>query len=493
MQTQRSYEKIYRHFRTFFVTVLLILTVLPSQAEVNIMGPLLIGDPYNPDASHSETAWQEFRTQLQEAKRMGVEAVSTDVWWGLVEAQKNSFEWRYYEKMADTISKAGLKWIPILSFHQLGGNVGDKGYIPLPEWVWQQGTTQNRSSDPTALMFKSENGNVSKEYVSFWATDIMAPRYERFMTAFRANFASRAGLIKEINISMGPAGELRYPSYNMHDGPSAGYPHRGALQAYSELAVQEFQKYVQRKYGTIEALNRSWQFNLTHFNQIYPPNPDLLKDQFFRQGEHFSPYGKDFFDWYNDSLTDHAKKMLRIAKGVFHASDSVMPHVELGAKIPGVHWRAGGDRLAELSAGLIRTSYRDWYSDSANFGYRNTIQAFANQGPKVVLHFTASELPDRDYEHDTRIDSRARTLTRKIGEAARQQGLTLKGENALSWTLYDTNSFTRMSDLLKNHGYSGMTLLRLNEVAGNEQILNQIREMSQIPSRGGLRCGEVFF
>ncbi|UXR64917.1 family 14 glycosylhydrolase [Bdellovibrio bacteriovorus] len=456
------------------------------------MGPLLIGDPYNPDASHSETAWQEFEAQLREAKRSGIEGVSTDIWWGLVEAQKNSFEWRYYEKMADTISRAGLKWIPILSFHQLGGNVGDSGYIPLPEWVWQQGYYKTRSSDPTVLMFKSEHGNVSKEYVSFWATDIMAPHYERFMTAFRANFATRAGLIKEINISMGPAGELRYPSYNMHDGPGAGYPHRGALQAYSELAIQDFQKYVQKKYATIEALNHSWQFNLTHFNQVYPPNPDLLKDQFFRQGEHFSPYGKDFFDWYNDSLTDHAKKMLRIAKGVFHASDSVMTQVELGAKIPGVHWRAGGDRLAELSAGLIRTSYKNWYSDAANFGYHDTLQAFANQGSKVVLHFTASELPDRDYEHDTRIDSRAQTLTRKIGEAARQQGLTLKGENALSWTLYDTNSFVRMNGLLQDHGYSGMTLLRLNEVAGHEQILNQIRGMSQIHS-GSLRCGGVFF
>lgn len=480
MKTKSTPFNLKRLFKTIFVTGFALLTISSlAQAEINIMGPLLVGDPYHPDADHSKQAWTQFENQLKTAKANGIEAISTDIWWGLVEPQKGAFEWRYYEKMADIISRVGLKWNPILSFHQLGGNVGDSGYIPLPDWVWNQGFYQTKSSDSTKLMFKSENGNVSKEYVSFWATDIMKPRYEWFMVAFRANFSKYSSIINEINISMGPAGELRYPSYNMHDGSAAGYPNRGALQAYSDLAVENFKDSMKAKYQSIESLNKAWGSQLQSFDQIYPPNQAELKNGFFENNQHFSAYGKDFFDWYQDSLTSHARKMLTLAKSVFHAEDSLLPKVELGVKIPGIHWRAGGDRLAELSAGMIKTSYANWNSDQVDYGYRDLLKTFAGQGTKFVVHFTATELPDRSHEGNLKIDSFAETLTRKVGAASQKYRFVLKGENALSWTLHDPQSFQRMTRAISHYGYRGMTLLRIDDIANNDGILHNIRIMNK--------------
>lgn len=464
--------------KTIFVTVAALLT-FPNfaMAEINVMGPLLIGDPYHPDADVSKKAWIEFEQQLRSAKANGVESVSTDIWWGLVEAQKGAYEWRYYEKMADIISRVGLRWNPILSFHQLGGNVGDSGFIPLPEWVWAQGYYQTKSADTTKLMFKSENGNLSKEYVSFWATDIMKPRYEWFMVAFQANFFKYASIINEINISMGPAGELRYPSYNMHDGPSAGYPHRGALQAYSDLAVDSFRETMKMKYQTLQNLNNSWGSQLSSFEQIYPPNQQELKNSFFETNQHFSAYGKDFFDWYSGSLSEHARKMISIAKSVFKSNEAAFVSAKIGLKIPGVHWRAGGDRLAELNAGMIKTSYGDWYSDKADFGYWDLLKSLSGISQNLVIHFTATELPDRAYEGALKVDSLAETLVRKIGVASSKYQFELKGENALSWSLYDPASFSRMSRAMTEYGYSGMTLLRIDEIYKNSAILESIKAL----------------
>lgn len=105
--------------------------------EINLMGPLLIGDPQNMDSPDSQKAWDRFRDDLREAKKLGVTGISTDIWWGLVEKQEGKFQWEYYDRMVRCIFKLASNG-SILSFHQLGGNVGDKGYVPIPDWVWSR-------------------------------------------------------------------------------------------------------------------------------------------------------------------------------------------------------------------------------------------------------------------------------------------------------------------------------------------------------------------
>ncbi len=95
----------------------------------NAIGPLEL---------KTEAQWQAFQRQLKIAKNMGIDAISTDIWWGKVEKQGDEkFDWTYYDRMVGAIETAGLRWAPIMSFHQCGTNVGDVCNEPIPPWTWK--------------------------------------------------------------------------------------------------------------------------------------------------------------------------------------------------------------------------------------------------------------------------------------------------------------------------------------------------------------------
>src|SRR6187551_587415 len=99
-----------------------------------VMAPLLVGSSRTP----SEADWQAFEQRLEKVKALGAQAVSTDVWWGMVEPKDNAFDFSYYDRVAQAVEKAGLRWVPILSFHQCGGNVGDTVEVKLPDWLGEK-------------------------------------------------------------------------------------------------------------------------------------------------------------------------------------------------------------------------------------------------------------------------------------------------------------------------------------------------------------------
>ncbi len=484
----------------FLTSVLLFFATFNARASISInaMAPLLVGQPQAPESSESAPAWENFRHQLRVLKQKGVQAISTDIWWGLIEARApGQFEWAYYKKMSSVIRSEGLRWVPILSFHQLGGNVGDVGYMPVPSWVWSRFRNQPQDFKSEAdLMFKSEQGNTSKEYISFWATDLVKEDYKRVMTSFRDQFAGDADIVDEINISLGPSGELRYPSYNAHD-QNVNYPSRGALQSYSDPAINSFRNAMIAKYKNVESLDKAWGFGLTSFADVFPPKPELLQGPFWQNKEQFSSYGKDFFDWYNQSLVDHGQKVLRWADSVFSANGSSFAKTALGGKVPGVHWRMSSDRLAELTAGLIRTSYADWFSPQASYGYLDTMKVFSkipskNLNMKLVMHFTAIEMDDN--RDGPMAASLAKSLVGWIGDSAYRLGIELKGENALAGELSNQGAWSNMFDAISQHHYSGVTLLRSNEIVGNpsrEQFLSVLKGQTQ--GFGRLRCSGILW
>ncbi len=134
-----------------------------GQTNFNVMAPLLIGDVGDMNSPKSQAAWGEFDRQLAEAKKLGVDSVSTDVWWGMIEPEKGKFDFSYFDKLSDHIIKAGLRWNPILSFHECGGNVGDTVNVPLPSWIWADLASKLPGGTPDSVKYKSEQGNTSKE------------------------------------------------------------------------------------------------------------------------------------------------------------------------------------------------------------------------------------------------------------------------------------------------------------------------------------------
>ncbi len=414
--------------------------------SANVMAPLRVTD------------WGAFENQLSIAAGMGVDAVSVDVWWGDVEAAGDQqFDWSYYDTIFQKITAAGLDIVAIMSFHQCGGNVGDDYTAPLPAWIWNHYTAQGLQ--PEDLKYVSETGASSAEYISLWADAHVLEEYAEFMEAFENRYAGYAADIDELNISGGTAGELRYPSYNSHDW--GGYPNRGTLQAYSSPAIEDFQAAMAGKYGSLSALNSAWGSSLASFSQIQPPSDP---DYFFNSGDYKeTAYGRDFLGWYSQSLISHGRRLIQTAADAF---DEEMAAIELGIKIPGIHWTMNDPsqpRLAEMTAGLIPSGL-DYQSPSTGHGYQPIVGAAAGWDRTVNLHFTCLEMGNED---TAPAYSRAQDLVFWVSEAAASAGVPIKGENALAGGAVTHEGWDNIENALEWASYSGLTVLRMEQVTWN--------------------------
>ncbi|AEI40010.1 family 14 glycosylhydrolase [Paenibacillus mucilaginosus] len=390
-----------------------------SDFQASVMGPLA-----------QVTDWNAFKNQLRTLKSNGVYAITTDVWWGLVEsAGDNQFNWSYYQTYASAVREAGLKWVPILSTHKCGGNVGDDCNIPLPAWLWNKGTADE-------MQFKSETGYVNNEAVSpFWSG--IGTQYSELYASFASTFAGYKDIIPKIYLSGGPSGELRYPSYY----PAAGwsYPSRGKFQVYTETAKNAFRTAMTTKYGSLSGINSAWGTNLTSVSQINPPTDG---DGFYTNGGYNSTYGKDFLRWYQSVLENHLGVIGTAAHQKF---DSVFG-VPIGAKVSGVHWQMSNPTMphsAEQAAGY--------------YDYNTLLQKFKDTN--LDLTFTCLEMFDNAAAPNY---SQPSTLVDTVSAIANAKGVRLNGENALPAS--GTSAFGKIQEKLTRFSYNGFTLLRLANV-----------------------------
>ncbi len=381
--------------------------------------------------------WDAFASRLKTLKENGVDSLTTDVWWGAFEAQgNNQFEWSYYKKYAQVVAESGLKWVPILSFHQCGGNIGDDCDIPLPRWVWSL-------ASPGEMYYKDERGAGNREYVAPFYEGIYS-QYAEAMTSFAENFKEYYGIITKIYISMGPSGELRYPSYVGTGGWT--YPHRGYLNAYSGAAIRSFQEFTREKYGNIGSVNVSWGLILKDFSDINPPRDG---DRFFQNGRN-TPYGKDFLNWYQGVLEKHMEKMIGLAHQ--NISPKFSNGIPFGVKIAGVHWQYSNPstpHAAENAAGF--------------YDYESLLQKIKNAGAEVT--FTCLEMDDSQKWSSSY--SAPKTLVNLISSIANRIGLPISGENALAIS-NDNRRYDEIADVLNRYNYESFTLLRINGIVDEQ-------------------------
>jgi hypothetical protein len=185
----------------------------------------------------------------------------------------------------------------------------------------------------------------------------------------------------------------------------------------------------------------------------------------------------------------------------FGSDGSPFVGIPVAAKVAGVHWRMGhwnGDkiewasRLAELAAGLIRTSDRaNWDSDEKGHGYARVIALFkelqqVRPSTPIVLHFTCLEKADGEDAHRN-AESLARSLVKWVGAEAKRQGVTIKGENALAWSLADVFAWKMMRSALNLPGedgdYEGLTILRLNDILKYQVATDEARGIIEAMNR----------
>lgn len=344
-------------------------------------------------------------------KSAGVEGVMMDVWWGLVEREKpGEYNWGGYMELMEMAKKHGLKVQAVMSFHQCGGNVGDSVTIPLPKWA-----VEEMEKDPD-LAYTDQWGRRNFEYLSLGCDTLPVLKgrspvqcYSDFMRAFRDNFKHLLGdTIVEIQVGMGPAGELRYPSYPEQNG-TWKFPGIGAFQCYDKYMLSSLQ-------AAADAANKS-EWGSTGPTDAGEYNNWPEDTNFFRKegGGWNSEYGEFFLTWYSQMLLNHGERILTSAKSIFDNTG-----VKISVKVAGIHWHYGTRSHApELTAGYYNTRNRD--------GYLPIAQMLARHG--AIFNFTCIEM--RDHEQPQDAQCAPEKLVNQVALATQKAQVHLAGENAL--------------------------------------------------------------
>lgn len=350
---------------------------------------------------------EQLATDLAKLKSGGVTGVMTDIWWGLVESKgQGIYNWSGYMDLAEVVKASGLKLQVVMSFHQCGGNVGDTCNIPLPEYVLNVGKNN------AGIYYTDREGFANKEYISLGVDNealfngkTPLQLYQAYMQAFANEFSSYLGdTIDGILVGLGPASELRYPSYPSDRWKYCGI---GEFQCYDKYMLADLAN------AATEAGHPEWGYsgpsNAGTYNK-YPTQTEFFSNSGF--DNYMSDYGKFFLNWYNTKLLDHGKNVLSIANKIF-ASRNVV----IGAKISGIHWwYSDNSHAAEVTAGYYNTNNFDAYATIAK-----AIKPYV-----TTFDFTCMEMFD-----SSSCGSKPVELVSQAVTSVLNNGLEFDGENAL--------------------------------------------------------------
>lgn len=417
--------------------------MLPNYVPIYVMLPL--GVITNDNVLEDK---DKLESQLKELKAAGVDGIMVDVWWGIIESKgPRQYDWSAYRSLFELIQQYELKLQAIMSFHQCGGNVGDVVTIPIPKWVLEIGETN------PDIFYTNRSGNRNKEYLTIGVDHkplfdgrTAIEIYSDYMKSFRKNMFDflEAGVIIDIEVGLGPAGELRYPSYPESQGWV--FPGIGEFQCYDKYLKAEF------KEAATASGHPEWE--LPDNAGTYNDKPEST--EFFKtNGTYLSEQGNFFLTWYSNKLMFHGDEILDEANKAFLGCK-----VKLAAKVSGIHWWYLADNhAAELTAGYYNLNDRDGYRPIARILSRHY----------GILNFTCLEM--RNSEQDAAAKCGPQELVQQVLSGGWRENIEVAGENALS--RYDATAYNQILLNARPNGVNkegppklrmyGVTYLRLSD------------------------------
>ncbi|KAH0975058.1 hypothetical protein GBA52_016957 [Prunus armeniaca] len=377
------------------------------------------------------------RAMVQSLKALaaaGVEGVVMEVWWGLVERdQPMLYNWEGYLEIVALARRCGLKVRAVLAFHQCGTGPEDPHWIPLPLWVLDE-----IDKDPD-LAYSDRFGRRNMEYVSLGCDmlPVLLGRsplqaYADFMRNFRDTFRPFLGVvITRIQVGMGPAGELRYPSC----------PTQKLTWAWRSRELGEFQCYDKYMLASLNACARA--IGMPEWGNGGPIGAgnlmqNLEQTDFFKShhGSWTTPYGNFFLEWYSGMLLLHGERICREAETIFRGTEA-----STSVKVAGIHWHyRTQSHPSEITAGYYNTRLRD--------GYLPIARMLAKYG--FTLCCSCFELQDLEEQRMNPVGS-PEGLLRQLLSAARVCDIPLEGET--STTSLDHQSFQQVVRMSKFYSY----------------------------------------
>lgn len=321
---------------------------------------------------------------LRALKLLGVDGVEMPVSWAAVQPGSGGwFEWAGYRAVAAMVRDAGLDLRVSLRTD------GDA----LPEWV-----ADAADADPDVL-FTDRSGHRREGCLSFAVDELPVlvdkspiEAYEAFFRSFADEFNDLLGsTITDVTVSLGPNGELQYPSYPPGSQRADAYAGVGEFQCYDKYMLARLKRHAESSGQPL------WGLSGPHDGPRYDESPE--SSAFFREpgGSCKTAYGEFFLSWYAGELLAHGDRVLAAASRAFAGKP-----LALSAKVPLLH----GSRHAEATAGL-------------HGGYGPVAEIFARHGCTVIASGVEAQL-----------DAPAEEILARMKAACEEHGARLAAESA---------------------------------------------------------------
>lgn len=274
--------------------------------------------------------------QLQSIKDTGVAGVVFDIFWGKVETEPNTYDFKMYVELLQKLKALDLKAKVILSTH----TEMRKG-IDLPKFVHEAAETNPK------IWTQNSKGEVNKSHISLWYLNesafpgekgkrSAAKAYMQFYDAFRKLVLKPfEAQIQGVIIGFGQNGQLKFT--NEKDNKS-DFCTDGDFQIYDDYA----QKYLK---GKIEKTIKNYQERLSEESWEHHDELQQLIDKDY-----------SMMVAQNHYLRFVSKYIMGVAKVVFQK----YPNLELSIKLPSIHWGILGERNPEKRSGLIINDSNDY-------------------------------------------------------------------------------------------------------------------------------------
>jgi len=303
-----------------------------------------------------ERSVANLREQVPLSKALGFNAIEAYVRWDLVEPERGRFDWTIYDRIVEEIERYDLKLFPLL--------IVGSAYT-LPDWFY--------ASEENVGFVCVEHG-LECAIQSIWSPFHRA-HVTRFLRAFGEHYEPMGCLA---GVRLGPSGnygESQYPA-------SGDWGYKGqkmhlhiGFWAGDAYAVKDFQRTLGEKYGTIRALNESWEESFSSFEEI----PMILPEQCLSKRQRL-----DLLGWYTDSMSDWCEWWAVEARKAMPNTPIYQSAGGWGAAEIGTDYSAQAKSMVQVDGGIRLTNELDSFHQAF---YATRLGATAARCYRIPLGF----------------------------------------------------------------------------------------------------------